>query len=152
MVLEEETPGLEATASPYRPMLEQSEATELAPLPPASIELTRKAVPEVAPPRLSAAEIVEKVRSEQDPKYFNETQIRKAVTRGGEAYVKTQVDPSTVKIKDEAKVNPDLAVPDRGQSLLEATAQSSMAAIEHWPRVRWVSRRLQLMYQRRPPR
>lgn len=71
------------------------------------------------PARLTAKEVVEKIEEQQDPEHFDKKKIAKQVEKGGETYVKTEVDPNALKVPGEKTVEPGVSVPEKGAMVVD---------------------------------
>lgn len=71
-----------------------------------------------AAPVLTAPEVVAKIESQQNPEFFDKPKIEKQVEKGGDTYVKVEVDPT--ELKTRKGVEPGLSVPDKGPVVVDA--------------------------------
>ena len=69
--------------------------------------------------RLTAKEVVEKIEDQQAPEHFDKPKITKQVEKGGEVYVKTDVDPTELKVPGEKTVEPGISAPEKGPIVVD---------------------------------
>ncbi len=71
------------------------------------------------PAVLTAKEVVTKIEEQQAPEHFDKAKITKQVEKGGEIYVKTEVDPNALKVPGEKTVEPGVSAPEKGPIVVD---------------------------------
>src|SRR3990167_1274742 len=73
----------------------------------------------IEPASLTAKEVVTKIEDQQAPEHFDKPKITKEDEKGGETYVKTEVDPDALKVPGEKTVEPGISAPDKGPIVVD---------------------------------
>jgi len=76
--------------------------------------------PPIEPETLTSKEVVTKIESQQDPQFFDKPKIEKEVEKGGETYVKVDVDPTKLDVPRETSVQPGISTPEGGAIVTDA--------------------------------
>lgn len=75
---------------------------------------------ETAPVSLTSAEVIDKIAEQQNPKYFDANKVIDEVTKSGDTFVKTEVDPATLKVPGEKSVEVGVSAPEKGPIVVGA--------------------------------